>query len=33
MIVNMQLARDRKISPEGETTDPFETAQEKLFPA
>src|SRR4051794_32828456 len=28
----MQLARDRMISPEGETTDPFEAARHKLFP-
>jgi len=33
MIVKMQLARDRKISPEGETTDPFLAARKKLFPA
>jgi tetratricopeptide (TPR) repeat protein len=32
MIVNMQLARDRKISPEEGTTDPFEAARDKLFP-
>jgi tetratricopeptide (TPR) repeat protein len=31
MIVNMQLARNRNISPEA--TDPFEAARKKLFPA